>query len=79
MLLLLASHLSKTFLAVRTSLDMFADPSVFIKKKKKAHTHAKITLKSLRENSAALLLLWPEAEAQITVCLLAQQTPTPTC
>lgn len=37
MLLLLASHLSKTFLAVRTSLDMFADPSVFIKKK--AHTH----------------------------------------
>lgn len=29
MLLLLASHLSKTFLAVRTSLDMFADPSVF--------------------------------------------------
>lgn len=39
MLLLLASHLSKTFLAVRTSLDMFADPSVFIKKKKKAHTH----------------------------------------
>lgn len=77
MLLLLASHLSKTFLAVRTSLDMFADPSVF--KKKKKHTHAKITLKSLRENSAALLLLWPEAEAQITVCLLAQQTPTPTC
>lgn len=74
MLLLLASHLSKTFLAVRTSLDMFADPSVF-----KKHTHAKITLKSLRENSAALLLLWPEAEAQITVCLLAQQTPTPTC
>lgn len=76
MLLLLASHLSKTFLAVRTSLDMFADPSVFIKNKKKKHTH---TQKSLRENSAALLLLWPEAEAQITVCLLAQQTPTPTC
>lgn len=40
MLLLLASHLSKTFLAVRTSLDMFADPSVFIKKKKK-HTHTR--------------------------------------
>lgn len=35
MLLLLASHLSKTFLAVRTSLDMFADPSVF---KKSTHT-----------------------------------------
>lgn len=49
MLMLLASHLSKTFLAVRTSLDMFADPSVFIKKKKKkksTHTrknHIKIT------------------------------------
>lgn len=45
MLLLLASHLSKTFLAVRTSLDMFADPSVFIKKKS-THTrknHIKIT------------------------------------
>lgn len=47
MLLLLASHLSKTFLAVRTSLDMFADPSVFFFfLKKSTHTcknHIKIT------------------------------------